>query len=331
MSHNIQHYLSDYSSENLLDDFWGLEKKNFKKMVIVSLIILPLAIIMLSTILIIFLKYRKDYKMVKELKEERREGELATIAQSKEPNEVIKSLMGLYALVDLKSSVARKIIERDIKQLEKLPESTHRDDSLARKTELVSKIPPSKRQVESIDLVRIPNEGTLLEKYWKNKRGKNLFLAIFYTLFFLPFAILFWIQHSNLKKRYQEIKQLRKEGKEEELMQKVKEKRTSWFYRTEIVMMSIFSLADIKSKKLPETITYYLKELDLQGGKGAMASRRGLLAMLTYLEYDETAEGRIDEKADTILSTTQVYFIDELEWGEEKCMITGITLDIRKG
>ena len=62
-----------------------------------------------------------------------------------------------------------------------------------------------------------------------------------------------------------------------------------------------------------------------------MGARRGLLAMLTYLEYDEPAEGRIDEKADAILSTIQVYFIDELEWGEEKCMITGLTLDIRKG
>jgi len=321
----VQHFLENASSENLAKDYYEMEKNNTKIMALIGIIILPFSIIILPIALGLYLNYKKHYYEVLRLKEERDEQELFQNTSINNQNNFFRRQLALYALIDLKSSLARGEINYLIRQYNRMPDYPQKENQLTFYKELLSKIPAGKESDE-VDIKRFPNEGILLETYWKAIKREVLTLSIIYTIFFLPFSIFFWLSFINQRKNYLEIKSLRKEGNEKLLIEKAKSPKSS-FFRNEIGLMAIYALADIRSNELAESITIYLKDLDFYGGKDLMFFRGRCLNLLNYVENEKTVDKEESSvKDDGLIETKRIYFISEKQFKDEKDMITGLPL-----
>ncbi len=172
----------------------------------------------------------------------------------------------------------------------------------------------------------IPNEGDLLEYYWGQQKREMTIKIIVCCFLFLPVGVYFLIQLLKRKKVYLQLTDLVTEGNQKERIRMIE--RSSPF-EVITVMMGIYALADTKSNSLEEIIRSFLEDMGVNTTLKKAFVRQRCNYLLGYLERSEESEGEKKEaieEAETIIPITKIFFVEEVK--EEKCMITGIRLDV---
>jgi len=176
----------------------------------------------------------------------------------------------------------------------------------------------------------IPNEGNLLVEYWTIKKQELIIITISTCLLFLPVGAFFLIRFLKMRSVYLKITDLVEEGNQKEIINIIKDSSKTSALIT--VMMGIHALADMKSKALEEMIRFFLKELGFNTTMREAFARQRCNYLLGYLERrverGEEKKEVIDE-AETIIPITKIFFVEEEKLKEEKCMITGIRIDVK--
>lgn len=175
----------------------------------------------------------------------------------------------------------------------------------------------------------ILNEGYKLKEYWIQIKTEMIIKTIIFSLFFLPIGIFFLIRFFKMKKSYQEITELVEEGNQKEIISIIKDKRDTFEVIT--VMMCIYALADMKNDSLEEIIRSFLKDMEVKSTLRVALVKKRCICLLDHIEKSkgrEKEKNEAQEEAETIIPITKIFFIEEEKMEGEKCMITGIRIDV---
>ncbi len=174
------------------------------------------------------------------------------------------------------------------------------------------------------------DDGNLLVGYWTEQK----FLLIAYIsmgfIFFLPVGIFYLIRFSKSKRTYLKITELIRDGNQKELVRLVNDNIDSFNVRA--IMMGLYALADMKSSALEETIGVFMKALEFKATIKASSARSlcdDLLWTAKRRKESRFKTKELTETAETIIPITKLYFVEEDKVQEEKCMISGIRIDVK--
>ncbi|MHA1213231.1 MAG: hypothetical protein ACTSSH_12330 [Candidatus Heimdallarchaeota archaeon] len=316
-------------SDTLLDDYWEVVKKVFRRNILISAIFVPFSLCLVPMFLVVRGRVKRQYNRVKDLAAENKVLELLKFANSSIPEEFNMSLMCTYALVDLKYYPVKESIEFRLDRLELTYVRQNRDELLAHYKALLKRVEKfedkEREQLEPL----VPNEGALVEEYWREIKKRST-LVLIITGIFLPFLLISLIPFLITRRNYKRILQLRKARDEKALGNMIRS--SSALFGSIVIqqtVMALCALADLRSDITLENTKFLLAKMAYSPSEKIVRERVRLQRMLTYL--DDVEKASEEEKADdSIIEIAKIYFVDKAATKGEKCMITGLVLDFDK-
>ena len=174
------------------------------------------------------------------------------------------------------------------------------------------------------------DDGNLLVGYWTEQKFVLIAYIFMGFLFFLPVGIFFLIRFSKSKRTFLKITELIRDGNQKEIVRLVNDNIDTFNVRT--IMMGLYALADMKSNALEETIGVFMKDLEFKATIKAATARSlcdDLLWTAKRRKESRVKTKELTETAETIIPITKLYFVEEDKVKEEKCMISGIKVDVK--